>query len=82
MFDRDLAVKESRHQQYEKFLTGDFVSTLKSAVKDRGARRDRDEKNKLFHPELDKLVKEEARTNKKVNIFFLFLLFSFPRYRW
>ena len=67
IFFSDLSMKESRHQQYEKFLTGDFVSALKSATKDCGARRGRDENNKLFHTDLNKLVKEEACTTRKAS---------------
>ena len=49
------------------FRTTSFKSSLHAASKDRESRRDKNREDKLLHHRLDKLVKEEARTNKKVS---------------
>ena len=56
------------------FRTTSFKSSLHAASKDRESRRDKNREDKLLHHRLDKLVKEEARTNKKVS-FTYYLVF-------
>ena len=48
-------------------MTSSFKSSLHAASKDRESRRDKNREDKLLHHRLDKLVKEEARTNKKLS---------------
>ena len=62
----DLVIKEAREAKIEEYVTTSFKSSLHSAAKDRESRRDKNREDKLLHHRLDKLVKEEARTNNKV----------------
>ena len=62
----DLVIKEAREAKIEEYLTTSFKSSLHAAAKDRESRRDKNREDKLLHHRLDKLVKEEARTNNKV----------------
>ena len=62
----DLCIKEAREARVEEYLTSSFKSALKAANKDNGLRADRHLHDKLLHRDLDKLVKEESKTNSKV----------------
>ena len=70
----DLTVKEAREAKIEEYLTANFKSALKAASKGKELRREKNRSDKLLHPRLDKLVKEESKTNSKVG----FWLCSFP----
>ena len=69
----DLTVNEAREANIEEYLTANFKSALKAASKGKELRRE-NRSDKLLHPRLDKLVKEESKTNSKVG----FWSCSFP----
>ena len=50
----------------EEYLTSSFKTALKAANKDKSARTDKHVQDKLLHKDLDKLVKEESKTNSKM----------------
>ena len=62
----DLTIKDAREAKIEEYLTAGFKSTLKAANKDRSVKSARHKKDLLLHPKLDKMVKEESRSNTKV----------------
>ena len=64
----DLAVKKARENAYEGQLTTHFQSNLKSKVKDVTVCREKDIKDMMLHPELDKLAAEESKTNRKLSL--------------
>ena len=63
----DLTIKDAREAKIEEYLTAGFKSTLKAANKDRSVKSARHKKDLLLHPKLDKMVKEESRSNTKVS---------------
>ena len=62
----DLTIKDAREAKIEEYLTAGFKSSLKAANKDKTIKSARHKKDVLLHPKLDKMVKEEARSNSKV----------------
>ena len=64
-------MKDAREAKIEEYLTTNFKSTLKAASKGKELRREKNREDKLLHPRLDKLVKEESKTNSKVGFSFL-----------
>ena len=50
----------------EEYLTSSFKTALKAANRDKGTRTDKHVQDKLLHRDLDKLVKEESKTNSKM----------------
>ena len=52
-------VKEAREAKIEEYLTTTFKASLKAATKGKESRREKQREDKLLHPNLDKLVKEE-----------------------
>ena len=64
----DLTIKDAREAKIEEYLTTGFRSSLKAANKDRAVKSERHKKDVLLHPKLDKMVKEEARSNSKVGL--------------
>ena len=63
----DLAIKEAREARVEEYLTPAFKTALKAANKDKSDRTDKHVQDKLLYRDIDKLVKEEAKTNSKVS---------------
>ena len=53
----------------EEYLTSSFKTALKAANRDKSTRTDKHVQDKLLHKDLDKLVKEEAKSNSKVVLF-------------
>jgi hypothetical protein len=51
----------------EEYLTASFKTALKAANRDKSSRTEKHVQDKLLHRDLDKLVKEEAKTNSKVS---------------
>ena len=62
----DLSIKEAREARVEDYLTTSFKTALKAANRDKLTRTDKHVKDKLLHRDLDKLVKEEAKSSSKV----------------
>ena len=50
----------------EEYLTSSFKTALKAANRDKSTRTDKHVQDKLLHRDLDKLVKEESKTNSKM----------------
>ena len=50
----------------EEYLTLSFKTALKAANRDKSTRTDKHVQDKLLHRDLDKLVKEESKTNSKM----------------
>ena len=76
----DLCIKEAREARVEEYLTSSFKTALKASNRDKSTRTDRHLQDKLLHRDLDKLVKEEAKSNTKVVLFIgleLFPMFCF-----
>ena len=59
-------MKEAHEAKIKEYLTANFKSALKAASKGKELRREKNRSDKLLHPRLDKLVKEESKTNSKV----------------
>ena len=68
-------VKEAREAKIEEYLTTTFKASLKAATKGKESRREKHREDMLLHPNLDKLVKEESKTNSKVALYFWILMF-------
>ena len=51
----------------EEYLTSSFKTALKAANRDKSNRTDKHVQDKLLHRDLDKLVKEESKTNAKMS---------------
>ena len=70
----DLAIKEAREARVADYLTSSFKSALKAADRDKSSRTDKHVHDKLLHKDIDKIVKEEANSNSKVEyiIYFIF----------
>jgi hypothetical protein len=64
----DLTIKDAREAKIEEYLTAGFKSSLKAANKDRDTKKERHKKDVLLHPKLDKLVKEESKSDHKVSL--------------
>ena len=62
----DLTIKDAREAKIEEYLTTGFKSSLKAANRDKMVKNARHKKDVLLHPKLDKMVKEEARSNSKI----------------
>ena len=62
----DLTIKDAREAKIEEYLTAVFKSSLRAANRDRSIKSARHNKDLLLHPKLDKMVKEESRSNTKV----------------
>ena len=62
----DLTIKDAREAKIEEYFTAGFKSSLKAANRDRTVKSARHKKDVLLHPKLDKMVKEESRSNTKV----------------
>ena len=62
----DLTIKDAREAKIEEYLTAGFKSSLRAANRDRSIKSARHKKDLLLHPKLDKMVKEESRSNTKV----------------
>ena len=78
----DLAIKEAREARVEEYLTPAFKTALKAANRDKSDRTDKHVQDKLLYRDIDKLVKEEAKTNSKVsylNMVFLFFSIVYSR---
>ena len=60
----DLQIKSSRESQYSKFPTKDFSQSLSTKNRDRVTRKERDKNDVFFSDRLDKVVAEEAESNK------------------
>lgn len=71
----DLAIKEAREARVEEYLTASFKTALKAANRDKSTRIDKNVQDKLLHRDLDKLVKEEAKSSSKVVHFFAMIIF-------
>ena len=50
----------------EDYLTTSFKTALKAANRDKLTRTDKHVQDKLLHRDLDKIVKEEAKSSSKV----------------
>jgi hypothetical protein len=63
-----LSIKEAREARVEDYLTASFKTALKAANRDKTTRTEKHVQDKLLHRDINKLVKEEAKTNSKVDI--------------
>ena len=68
-------VKEAQEAKIVEYLTTTFKGSLKAATEGKESRREKHREDKLLHPNLDKLVKEESKTNSKVALYFWILMF-------
>ena len=62
----DLTIKDAREAKIEEYLTAGFKSSLKAANRDKTVKSARHKKDVLLHHKVDKMEKEEARSNSKV----------------
>ena len=70
----DLTVKEAREAKIEEYLTENFKASLKAASKGKELRREKNREDKLIHPKLDRLVKEESKQNSKFGFSFFWIV--------
>ena len=64
----DLSIKRARENAYKGQLTASFEATLRNIIKDKKTKREKDEKDAMLHPDLDKVAKEESKTDTKMSL--------------